>query len=496
MIDATGLLRLYAGWRIAHLAAQDAVAEQGRQLLSLVRRASTTRFARDHRFSEIKSITDFQARVPLRRYEDMWTAYWRPTFPRLKDCTWPGTIPFFALTSGTTTGSTKYIPCSHAMNRSNSWAAIDVLVHHIRSRPHSRVLGGKNFMLGGSTDLTEQAPGIYSGDLSGIAVSQIPWWAAPYSFPPRALALIADWEKKIETLAQACLEKDIRTITGTPSWLLIFFERLFAIRPEWSGRLCRFFPNLELLVHGGVNFTPYRQRFEELLRDGHAELREVYPASEGFFAIADRGSDEGLRLIVDNGLFYEFVPVEEMRSDRPPRHWLGNAQLGVNYALVVNTCSGLWAYVVGDTLKFIDLNPPRVLVTGRISYFLSAFGEHLGGEEIEAAVAAAAESIHSTIADFSVGPIFHDASGRLGGHLYIVEFGDPARYRHLRARRRRTALSRQRRLSLAPRRRLWPRCATDHVRSSRYFRGVDEKPRSARRPAQSPAHCDRCFAVR
>lgn len=424
MIDATGLLRLYARYRNARLAAQDAVETQRRLLLRLVRRAANTRLGRDHRFREIASIEDFQARVPLRRYEQMWRDYWQPAFPRLVNCTWPGIIPFFALTSGTTTGATKYIPCSREMNRSNEWAAIDILVHHLRNRPRSRVLGGKNFMLGGSTDLTEQSPGVRSGDLSGIAVSQVPWWAWPYCFPPRELALIADWEQKIERLATACLGQDIRTITGTPSWLLIFFERLFALRPEWSGQLSRFFPNLELLVHGGVNFAPYRERFEELLAGSHAELREVYPASEGFFAVADRGPGEGMRLILDNGIFYEFVPVEEVETPAPTRHWLGTVQPGVTYALAVSSCAGLWAYVVGDTVRFVGLDPPRILVAGRTSYFLSAFGEHLSGEEIEAAVAAAARSVGCTIADFSVGPVFPDAARRLGRHLYVVEFGE------------------------------------------------------------------------
>jgi len=426
MINGTPLLRLYGRYRTAQLARQDPLAEQQRQLLRLIRKATRTRFGRDHRFAEVRNIADFQARVPLCRYEDMWAAYWRRDFPRLLDCTWPGTIPFFALTSGTTSGTTKYIPCSREMNRSNDWAAIDILVHHVANRPQSRVLGGKNLMLGGSTDLVENAPGIRSGDLSGIAVSQIPWWARPYCFPPPKLALIADWEKKIDKLARAALGEDIRTITGTPSWLLIFFERLFALAAEQSRRLCLLFPNLELLIHGGVSFAPYRHQFEELLRGSHAELREVFPASEGFIAIADRGFGEGLRLIVDNGLFYEFVPTSEIETANPARHWLGNAELGVDYALVVSTCAGLWAYILGDTIRFVELDPPRILVTGRTSYSLSAFGEHLTGEEIEQAVSAAAEIMQASIADFAVGPVVPGASQARGRHLYIVEFSDTA----------------------------------------------------------------------
>jgi hypothetical protein len=425
MIDATPLLRGYARWRLARLARQDAAAEQQRQLLRLVQAAAPTRFGRDHGFAGIRTVADFQARVPLRRYEELWSRYWQPDFPRLVDCTWPGTVPFFALTSGTTTGTTKYIPCTHAMNRANAWAAIDTIVHHLGNRPHSRVGGGKSFMLGGSTALTELARGIRGGDLSGIVASEIPRWARAWSFPPPDLALIADWEAKVERLARAAPHEDIRAISGTPSWLLVFFERLFALHPQANGRLHGVFPNLELLVHGGVGFSPYRRQFEQLLAGGHAELCEVYPASEGFFAIADRAPGEGMRLLVDNGLFHEFVPVDEIQSDQPTRHWLGNAEPGVDYALVVSSCAGLWSCIVGDTVRFVGLRPPRVLVTGRLSYFLSAFGEHLSGEEIEAAIGTAAQKIGAEISEYSVGARFPDAASSRGWHLYIVEFAGP-----------------------------------------------------------------------
>jgi hypothetical protein len=429
--DATPLLRRYAQRRLARLADQDAVAEQQRQLLRLVHRASDTRFGRDHDFAAVRSVGNFQDRVRLRRYEEMWATYWQSDFPRLTNSTWPGTIPFFALSSGTTSGTTKFIPCSTAMNRANAWAAIDVLAHHIANRPTSRVLGGKSFMLGGSTDLVELAPGIRSGDLSGIAASEVPWWAQLYSYPPPALALVADWEQKIETLARACQQQDVRAISGTPSWLLIFFDRLLALRPGRPTRLQAVFPNLELLVHGGVNFGPYQQQFGDLLRGSHAELREVYPASEGFFAVADRGTGEGMRLVVDNGLFFEFVQPEQLPCATPTRCWLADAQPGVDYALVVSSCAGLWSYVVGDIIRFVDLHPPRVLVTGRLSYFLSAFGEHLAGEEIEAAVCKAADAVHATVADFSVGTVFPDADDPRGGHVYVVEFNDPRHDREM-----------------------------------------------------------------
>jgi hypothetical protein len=339
MIDGTPFLKFYARRRSLRLGQQNAAGEQQAQLLKLVRRAAGTRFGRDHAFSEIHSVADFQARVRLRRYEDMWRDYWQPAFPKLIDCSWPGTIPYFALSSGTTSGTTKYIPCSHEMNRANASAALDVLVHHVRNRPQSRVLAGASFMLGGSTDLTQLAPGIHAGDLSGIAAARVPVWAGPYVYPPRELALIADWEKKIEVLALGIMRKDIRTIAGTPSWLLIFFERLFALHPDREPRLHAFFPRLDLLIHGGVNFAPYRPQFEALLEGSHAETREAYAASEGFIAAADRGPGEGMRLIADNGLFYEFVPVAELGAANPARHWAANIETGIDYAIVVTSCS-------------------------------------------------------------------------------------------------------------------------------------------------------------
>lgn len=426
MFDLTPIFRPMARRRLRKLARLDPVETQTRSLLALIGKAAGTRFGREHDFASIGSVGDFQARVKLRRYEDFWAEYWRQPFPHIADTTWPGTIPYFAVTSGTTTGATKYIPCSAEMLRANVRAGLDILTHHVAARPHSKLLGGRGFMLGGSTDLVRQAPGIESGDISGIAVAELPWWMNRRYFPSKDMALIADWEEKINTLAPASLEADIRTISGTPSWLLVFFEKLAALRPELPHRLSSYYPNLELLIHGGVNFAPYRAQYEALLEGGRAELREVYPASEGFIAIADRGPGEGMRMLLDNGLFYEFVPLEELASANPARHWIGNAETDVNYALVLSSCAGLWSYVLGDTVRLLGLDPPRLLVTGRTSYMLSAFGEHLIDEEIEEAVAKAAAAIGAPVVDYSVGAVFPKKKGELGHHLFIVEFAGPA----------------------------------------------------------------------
>lgn len=425
MFDATPLLRWYASRRQRQLDAQDPTETQAAELRALVGRARDTRFGQDHEFDSIRTVDEFQSAVPLRQYEAFWDAYWQPAFPRLTDCTWPGTVPFFAVSSGTTRGVTKFLPLTEAMNRSNVRAATETLVHHITNRPATRLLGGRSFMLGGSTALVEQAPGIFSGDLSGIAAKTMPWWARLRYFPPRELETIEDWEEKIEHFARASLDREIRSISGTPSWLLLYFEKLFAITGTTSGLIKDVYPNLEMLVHGGVRFEPYRARFDDLLAGCHAETREVYPASEGFFAVADRGPDDGLRLILDNGLFYEFVPVDDIDAERPTRHWIANAETGVNYALVISSNAGLWSYIVGDTIRFVDLDPPRVLVTGRIAYTLSAFGEHLIGEEIDAAIADAAEQVDTQVIDYAVGTLFPDGARARGGHLFVVEFAQP-----------------------------------------------------------------------
>ncbi len=422
MYDATPVLRLYARWRRQQLAVQNPITAQARELIGLVNRASQTRFGRDHQFGRIHRVADFQERVPLRRYEHMWEEYWSADFPRLKHVSWPGLVPYYAVTSGTTTGRTKYIPCTEEMVNANRRTASDILVHHVHARPNSRIMAGRSFVLGGSTDLAKVADGVYRGDLSGIQAVTVPFWARGRYFPSPDLALLTDWEEKIDRLARASLNADIRSISGVPSWFLILFDKLFELRGVASQRLEQVYPKLELVVHGGINFAPYRNRFEDLLRDSHAELREAYAASEGFIAVNDAGPDDGMRLIVDNGLFFEFIPADELEADNPPRHWLKDVEPGVNYAIAVSSNAGLWAYVLGDTVRFTSLDPPRLIVTGRTSYSLSAFGEHLIEAEIEGAIAAAARQIGADVRDFAVGAAFPEQPGELGRHLYFVEF--------------------------------------------------------------------------
>lgn len=421
---ATELLKVYALQRGYRLQAMDPAKTQTRQMLKLVTAAAATRFGRDHDFASIRTVEDFQKRVPLRTFNQLWDEYWKEPFPNLVDVTWPGKMPYFAVSSGTASGKVKHIPCSREMIRSNRQAALDLLTHHIRNRPKTRIFDGKCFLLGGSTDLTEHAPGVKSGDISGIQASEKPEWTQHFYFPPLPVTLITEWEQKIDTLARLSLDEDIRFLSGAPGWMLILFEKLAALRPGSAGRVADFFPNLEMLTHGGVGFAPYRTRYEALLAGSRADLREVYPASEGFVAIADRGPGEGLRLNLDIGMFFEFVPVDELGSANPTRHWVGTIETGIDYAIVLNTCAGLWGYVIGDVVRFVDRDPPRLLISGRTSYSLSSFGEHLTGDLVESAVLAAAEDIGAVIAEYAVGTAFGDRGGALGHHIYVVECAD------------------------------------------------------------------------
>ncbi|MCC7275489.1 MAG: GH3 auxin-responsive promoter family protein [Alphaproteobacteria bacterium] len=420
MLDVTPLFRLLAARRRRRLAALDPVESQRRTLVRLVRRAFGTRFARDHGFNRVAGVADFRRAVPLRRYETMWADYWQPAFPRLVDATWPGLVPFFAVSSGTTAGRTKYIPVTGEMRRSNVRAAFDVVAHHLGHRPGSRLFAGRSLMLGGSTALVEEAPGVFSGDLSGIAARTLPRWARGFTFPPPELALVADWEVKLERIARESLALPIRALSGTPSWLLILLERVAALRGGGPP-----YPDLDLLIHGGVRFDGYRRRFERLLAGTPAEMREVYPASEGFVAGADRGPGEGLRLNVDHGIFFEFVPLAELDAPAPTRHWVADIETGVEYAVVLTTCAGLWAYVLGDTVRFVDRRPPRLLVTGRTGWAMSAFGEHLIGEEVERAAAAAAQAIDADVTDFAMTAVFPHDGVAIGHHRWVVEFAAP-----------------------------------------------------------------------
>jgi GH3 auxin-responsive promoter len=409
----------YARRRARTLDHLDVAGEQQRTLLRLVRHARRTQFGCEHDFHRIRTVADYQRRVPLRDYDAFWQTYWRPAFPRLCDVTWPGLIPYFALSSGTTSGATKYVPVSREMLASNRRAALTTLALFLAVHPGTPLFRGRIFFLGGSTELTEPAEGVLAGDLSGIAAREVSSFLRPYTFPPLDLALMRDWDQKMRLLAERSAVLPITAISGVPSWLLVLFERLREITGR--ERLIDIWPSLRLVIHGGTKFDPYRKLFRQVIGSDDVQLLEVYPASEGYVASEDPRHGF-LRLLPDHGVFFEFVPVDELSSVRPTRHTVADVVPGVQYAIVMTTCAGLWSYVLGDTVCFERRDPPLLRFTGRTRYFLSAFGEHLISEEVERAVALAAEATDATVADFHVGPVFPESPAAPGHHRYLVEF--------------------------------------------------------------------------
>lgn len=399
-------------------------AAQRATLERLVRRAASTAFGQAHDFARIRTVADYQQRVPLRDYEAFWQEYWRPAFPGLCNVTWPGRVPYLALSSGTTSGATKYIPVSAAMLRSNRRAALTSLAWYRAAHPEAALFTGRLFFLGGSTALEPPSPAPAApraGDLSGIALCEVSGLLRPFVYPSLATALAADWDAKLDRLVEESARVPVTLLSGVPSWLLALFERLLAATGR--SRIVDVWPQLRVVVHGGTRFDPYRGLFRRLVGGG-VHFLETYPASEGFVAAEDPRHGL-LRLIPDHGIFFEFVPVAELASPRPTRHTVADVVPGVSYAVVLTTCAGLWSYVLGDTVCFESREPPLLRFTGRTKQYLSAFGEHLTGDDVERALARAAAATGAEAADFHAGPLFPDADGPVGRHCYLVEFVRP-----------------------------------------------------------------------
>jgi GH3 auxin-responsive promoter len=416
----------YAAHRTTQLDRCSAHRMQQQTLLRLVHYARRTRFGQDHDFGGIRTIADYQRRVPLRTYETFWEDYWSKPFPFLNDVTWPGRIPYFALSSGTTSGDTKYVPLSRQMLASNQKAALTTLSLFLSAHPGTPLFTGRLFFLGGSTDLRALStdrerplPPVLAGDLSGITVREASALLRPFTFPPEKLALVQDWDEKMRLFAEQGVNLPITMLSGIPAWLLVLFDRLKRITGR--ERIADIWPGLRLVIHGGTKFEPYRALFQTLIGDPAVRFVETYPASEGFIATEDPRYNL-LRLIPDHNIFFEFVPCADLDAKHPARHTLAEVTPGVQYAIVLTTCAGLWSYLLGDTICFERRDPPLLRFTGRTRYFLSAFGEHLISEEIEKAIASAAAASGTAIVDFHVGPVFPAAPGYPGRHRWFVEF--------------------------------------------------------------------------
>lgn len=396
---------------------------QARALRALVSRAAPTAFGRTHDFARIRSVADFQARVPLRRYADLdpWFARARSGEP---DVVWPGRIPYFGMSSGTTAGN-KYIPISHDSVRQQQRGGFDPLAAYLRWTRDAALMDGVALMLGGSSRLDWLLSGALVGDNTGIMANHMPRFVEPRYRPRRETRRIADWDRKIDAVVRETLREDVRLVAGTPSWFPGLFDRLLEVAREagiGAAAVRDVWPNLRLLTGGGINYEPYRPLIEARLGRSVPYV-DVYNATEGgIMGVQDRADDRAMRLIPDNGVFYEFVPFEELDAPRPRRFTLDEIETGVTYALLVSTMSGLFSYAIGDCLRFVGRFPHRFYFEGRTAGFLNVTGEHVSQGELERALRRTAETLAIEVANFTVSA---DVGLPGGGaqHVWVLELG-------------------------------------------------------------------------
>ncbi|MBD3400544.1 MAG: hypothetical protein GF399_09450 [Candidatus Coatesbacteria bacterium] len=388
----------------------------------LMLQATTTDFGRQHGLNPLISLQQYRRRVPPASYE-FYEPYIELMLKGERSVLWPGKVRYFSLTSGTTAErGNKYIPFTNQLWRVNRKAGRDSLFFHChRCGDDLSLFLGQMLFLGGTTSLSKVSTGIYSGDLSAILSKRIPPFYKPYYLPGDQIAKITDWEEKIDRIAKLVQGRDVRMISGIPSWMLVLFEKVRKEYGDPEAQLTEIFPELRLMITGGVNVKPYRPLFEEVVGPD-VDFEEVYPASETFVAIQDAGPEDGLLLMCDYGVFYEFIPAARIEEEQPPRLTVAEVETGVNYAVLITSPGGLYSYLLGDTVRFVSLNPHRIIVTGRTKHFLSAFGEHLIVEEAEAAVDAACRVTGAVVKDFTAAPVYTDSTGELPYHEWLVEF--------------------------------------------------------------------------
>jgi len=396
----------------------NAVELQQKTFTKLVSDARGTVFGKEHQFENIRTYDDFKKQVPVRDYEELRSYIERVTNGE-ENILWPGKPLYLTKTSGTTSG-VKYIPISKESMPGHIKSARNALLSYVHETGNAVFLDGKLIFLQGSPVLGNKS-GIETGRLSGIVAHHIPPYLQKNRMPSYEVNCIEDWEQKVDAIVNETNSEDMRLISGIPPWCQMYFDRLSA--KNGGRKIKEIFPNFKLFVYGGVNYEPYRARIEESI--GFAiDSIETYPASEGFIAFQDSQKDKSLLLQVDSGIFYEFIPVDEYFNDNPTRISLKDIELNKNYALILNTNAGLWGYSLGDTVKFTSKNPYKILVTGRIKHFISAFGEHVIGEEVEHALLSIAKKDGIDIVEFTVAPQVNPPHGELPYHEWFIEFGN------------------------------------------------------------------------
>lgn len=387
----------------------------------LVSKGAETRFGRDHAFKTIKDYKDFVKQIPVREYSQI-KPYIQSCLEGESDVLWPGVITWFAKSSGTTSDRSKFLPItSEAMEECHFQGGKDVLGFYLQSNPTGKILDGRSLVLGGSHSVNQLNEHSYYGDLSSVLTQNLPIWAELLRSPDLKTALHPNYEEKIEMIAEKTIDKNVTNLVGVPTWTVVLFNRVL----ELSGKdhINEVWPNLELYIHGGVSFEPYRELFKKYIPTESMSYMETYNASEGFFGIQEQPGDDGMLLMLDYGIYYEFIPMEEFESENPITIGLSDVELGKNYAMVITTSSGLWRYKIGDTVKFTSLTPFRVKVSGRTRHFINAFGEELIIENAESAISRACAQHGCSVKDFTAGPVYFDGTNK-GSHEWLIEFDE------------------------------------------------------------------------
>ena len=401
---------------------------QNETFFDLINTAKNTQWGKGFNYSKIESFGDFQQAVPLQTYDDV-----KPYVERLregeKDLLWPGEVKWFAKSSGTTSDKSKFIPVTRdALEDCHLRGPKDVFALYIKNFPDTKVLKGKSLTLGGSHRVNNFSNNSYYGDLSAILIENVPFWTDFIRIPPAEIALLEEFEEKIEKITETTLDENVTSLAGVPSWFLVLLRHLL----EHTGKsnMLEVWPNLEVFVHGGVNFEPYREQYKKLIPSAQMHYMETYNASEGFFGIQDDLHSSDMLLMLDYGIFYEFIPMSEYGKENPQVLTLEQVELGENYALVISTNAGLWRYIIGDTIQFTSKFPFKIKITGRTKHFINAFGEEVIIDNAERALQEACNQTSSIVNEYTAGPVFM-GDNQKGAHQWIIEFDkDPGDLQH------------------------------------------------------------------
>jgi len=385
----------------------------------LVSEAENTEWGKKYGYKDINNASQFKDRVPIQQYDSL-----KPYIERMlkgeQNVLWPSEIRWFAKSSGTTSDRSKFIPVSEeSLEECHFKGGKDMLTLYFNNRPNARIFTGKALTLGGSHQVSQLNADTFFGDLSAVIMKNLPLWAEFYRTPHLDIALLDNFEEKIEKMARATKDVNVTCISGVPTWNILLFRRILEITGKKN--LLEVWPNLELYFHGAVNFTPYREQFNKLIPDADMYYLETYNASEGFFGLQDQSDSTEMLLMLDYGIYYEFLPLEKLNDDNPDTLSLSEVELHKNYALIISTNAGLWRYMIGDTVRFTSLSPYRIQITGRTKHFINAFGEELIIDNAERALAEACSQTGASIREYTAAPVyFGDDKG--GAHEWVIEF--------------------------------------------------------------------------